>query len=201
MRWPSTITLFRPAVTPPGRADIAGTISSHRTRPGCRQRDAAVEARWRSAGKAYRAVLGPPTWLPRPTWRDLRRISFGSSWPGRQLPRGLLKFRPLAATLSACCGPMAKATRADMRSRSGSGRSRPGCLGRTRRLAGQRQFASVWQRSSGTVPAARARTVLRWINRLVPVSGTFLHLIDRIGHQAVGLAVDLVGGPGIRCLD
>jgi hypothetical protein len=50
-------------------------------------------------------------------------------------------------------------------------------------------------------PAARARTVLRWINRLVPVSGTFLHLIDRICYQAVGLAVDLVGGPGIRCLD
>ena len=59
----------------------------------------------------------------------------------------------------------------------------------------------VWPHSSGAVRAARARTAPRWVSRLVPVSGTFLHLIDLIRHQAVGLAVDLVGGPGIRCLD
>lgn len=57
------------------------------------------------------------------------------------------------------------------------------------------------QHSSGAVRAARARTALRWVNRMVPESGTFLHLIDRICHQAVGLAVDLVSGPGIRCLE
>jgi len=34
-----------------------------------------------------------------------------------------------------------------------------------------------------------------------PVSGTFLHLIDRVRHQAVGLTVDLDGGLGIGCLD
>ena len=49
--------------------------------------------------------------------------------------------------------------------------------------------------------SARARTAPRWVSRLVPASGTFLHLIDLIRDQAVGLAVDLVGGLGIRCLD
>jgi hypothetical protein len=59
----------------------------------------------------------------------------------------------------------------------------------------------AWPHASGAVRAARARTAPRWVSRLVPVSGTFLYLIDLICHQAVGLAVDLVGGLGIRRLD